>query len=250
MSLPFCFETMKATRDQRAALEAAPDPTGWEKPWSFRDEIELWRIPEDQQTAAFRYELWRERVGLEELSRPYEGSSEKPWLAMREDEIEFHLWVAAFHSPEPPAVQIAELEEAKRALQKADGPKALHLGYVPPRGSRNDSGKMVVDPEGEVFSEGLIVALKIDPEQGRDAVRAGLHKILKQLERDIPRGSGSPKQPEKNLRALAILRAKKQAAPGSDYMRRFFSSTPYAGTVAAQKTRLREISKLVESVGA
>jgi hypothetical protein len=227
------------------------EPTGWEKPWSFKDEIELWRIPADQQAAAFQYELWRERVGLEELGRLYGGSSgEKPWLALRPDEVEFELWRFAFHSPEPPAVQIAEIEEAKRALQKAEGREALHLGYVPTRGDRKDSGQMTVDPEGVVSGEGLIVALKIDPEQGRDAVRAGFAKILKQLEAEIPRGSGSPKQSDKNLRGLAVLRAKSQAAPGSDYMRRFFSSTQYAGTVADQKTRLREIKKLVKAAGA
>ena len=48
-----------------------PDPAGWDKPWPFADEVELWRIPDSHAKAGLELELARCR-----------GDVEKPFLSL------------------------------------------------------------------------------------------------------------------------------------------------------------------------
>ena len=38
-----------------------PNPAGWDKPWPFADQVELWRIPTEYRADALARELYRER---------------------------------------------------------------------------------------------------------------------------------------------------------------------------------------------
>lgn len=219
------------------------NPAGWEKPWPFADEINLFRIPKEEQAAALKYEIQREYQRYlyehhrEEQSEAYWGEmcSVKPWLS-RIDEIQTALVRAKTKPHRPPAARLATQREARDAFPNMDKTPALKLGRV----ATNSAREMV---PFEISDDGLILALKIDPEQGREAIKTAVTKLLDQLE-EIPSKSGQAKASdiEANLRGLAVLRAKQHSAKGANFMRHF-SDTPYKGTVADQKTRLREIRK-------
>jgi hypothetical protein len=203
---------------------------------TLADEIELWKIPEDERTEALRYEFERERIRKEkQLSIPLGNPS--PWLALGREEKNAILCFYRMDAGlvPPPAVEIANAREAHRRLDLPEGEKAIHSGKT-----WSDLGLGALNFQGD---DGLIVGLKIDPAQGREAIRKGFAEILKQL--DLPNGSGRLTQASKNLRSLAVYRAK-MSQPSGNWMR-YFKGTPYAGTEAAQKERIRQtLNKLGE----
>ncbi|MDA9589667.1 hypothetical protein N9R65_02620 [Opitutales bacterium] len=199
---------------------------------SFNDEIELFRIPKSEQAAALKWELRRDFYRQES---PENCQDLEPWLALTETFKAYH--VKANTKPHsPPACRIATKREAARAFADADRSPALQLGHVSTDAERELSFMQLHD-------EGLLLALRIDPAQGHEAIKAAALKILDQLE-EMPRKSGKAKASDvaASLRGLAVLRAKRKAAQGANYMRHF-QGTPYAGKEADQKTRLREIKK-------
>ena len=199
---------------------------------SFNDEIELFRIPESEQVAALKWELRREFYRQES---PENCQDLEPWLALSE-KFKAYLLKANTKPHSPPACRIATKQEAVRAFADADRSPALQLGHVSTDAERELSFM-------ELHDEGLLIALRIDPGQGREAIKAATLNILNQLE-DMPRKSGKSKASDvaASLRGLAVLRSKRESAEGANYMRHF-QGTPYAGKEAGQKTRLREIKK-------
>jgi hypothetical protein len=199
---------------------------------SFNDEIELFRIPKSEQAAALKWELRRDFYRQES---PENCQDLEPWLALTETFKAYHV-KASTKPHSPPACSIATKREAARAFADADRSPALQLGHVSTDAERELSFMQLHD-------EGLLLALRIDPAQGHEAIKAAALKILDQLE-EMPRKSGKAKASDvaASLRGLAVLRAKRKAAQGANYMRHF-QGTPYAGKEADQKTRLREIKK-------
>ena len=199
---------------------------------SFNDEIELFRIPKSEQAAALKWELRRDFYRQESIENCQDL---EPWLALAE-KLKAYLVKANTKPHSPPACRIATKREATRAFAGADRSPAIQLGHVSTDAERELSSM-------ELHDEGLLLALRIDPGQGHEAIKAATLKILDQLE-EMPRKSGKQKGSDvaASLRGLAVLRAKREAAQGANYMRHF-QGTPYAGKVADQKTRLREIKK-------
>ena len=222
------------------------NPAGWEKPWPFADEIQLFRIPNEERAAAFKWELKREfhRHQSEHHREDYpedyltELCSEKPWLSL-DDELRAILVRTKTTPHRPPAARLATRAEAREAFNGSGQADALKLGRV----ASDDERESVPMP---IHDDGLVIALRIDPAQGREAIRNAVRGLLDQLE-EMPRKSGQAKASgiEANLRGLAVLRAKRHSTKGANFMR-YFSGTQYKGSVPNQKTRLREIRKKLE----
>lgn len=215
-----------------------PNPKGWDKPWPFDAELSLWKIPTEEAPAAIRWELRREQNRIDGTSEAG-TENEKPWLALNDEpffkDLSLREWEVQQVNKEidrPTAVQIAGIGESQNRLAKAKGPDAIEQGRV-----ATDSDRQIARYLGiEVMhSEGLLVTLKIDPAQTHKTILDDFAKILKEL--DLPNGSGRHTQPEKNLRALAVYRAK-LINGGGNFMRRFFDGTPYKGTESEQKRRI------------
>lgn len=225
------------------------NPSGWEdrpEPWPFADEVSFWTLPDDELEAALKWELRRERNRRGLSDDFYQVPDDEkaflkvygpePWLTLQ-DEVRSHEVARHSDFHRPPAVEIASPTEARRAFSSMKDSQAIHQGCCP-----SDYERRYSSIQQRLRYEGLVVALKIDRAQSRQAIRKGLAEIMKQL--DLPSKTGAQKDAEKNLRALAVLRAKYFSDPNADWMR-FFRSTPYAGTKDAQKQRIREAEKLL-----
>lgn len=239
-------------KDKSAKSAKSPplvfDPAGWDdrpEAWPFAAEVSFWTLPDDELEAAFRWELRRERNrrGLiddfwtvPDAERDFlQVYGPEPWLTLpdivRGNEVDRHS-----NFFRPPAVEIATPDDSRRAFSSMQGSKAIHTGRCPSDDERRANSSF---PK---YHEGLLVTLKIDLAQGRKAIRQGLAEIMQQL--DLPSKTGEQTDAEKNLRALAVLRAKYFSDPRADWMR-FFRSTPYAGKKDEQKQRIREAEKLL-----
>lgn len=240
-------------KDKSAESAKSPpkvfNPSGWEdrpEPWPFADEVSFWTLPDDELEAAFRWELRRERNRRNLIDDYWQVPEDEkdflkvygpePWLTLP-DFVRSHEVAQYSDFHRPPAVEIATPDEARRAVSSMKDGQAIHQGCCPSDYERRES-----PIQHRLRYEGMVVALKIDLAQGRKAIRKGLAEIMQQL--DLPSKTGDQTDAEKNLRALAVLRAKYFSDPNSDWMR-FFRGTDYAGTKDAQKQRIREAEKLL-----
>ena len=73
---------MKPT-NKTSETPKTPNPAGWDKPWPFADEVELWRIPDSQCKAALEWELKRCR-----------GDVEQPFLRIFKNSPEWAIRIA------------------------------------------------------------------------------------------------------------------------------------------------------------
>lgn len=178
----------EAIRDQRAALEAAPDPEDWNRPWFFALEVQLWLIPREQRAAALQWEMERE-AGLPRKGSlgTRDGKPEPwPWLALAHGERE-RITAAQSRTP----VEVASFDRLEDALGEADP------------GFSFDTPEILPDPWEP---ERKLLCLSIDPEGGRKAVEAQVKQLLDQLELKAQSGTNRGDAIDAALIALSVLR--------------------------------------------
>lgn len=229
------------------APHTIPNPEGWDKPWPFADEVELWRIPADEREAAFRHERRREWMQInepEQWNRDLEESALTcgPWLSLDERSKEFYKTQPILGRL--PAARIIDAAEAERIFSDLEGP-AIFKGPTIVKGPVDDGCRAVMGDE--LIKEthdcgGWTVAIKLDVEQGREEIRNQLKALINGLH--LPSGSGSPKDREKNLRSLAIYRARR-LHKGPDFMHMFRGTSYKRRTMRDAKNQLAEAEKLL-----
>ena len=227
-------------------IRATSNPEGWQHPWTFTDEIELWKIPKGEQAAALEWELWREQ------SRAAGLEVEKPWLQISEKErirkvSRLNRRSGALFAMEPGHIKEVLKGENLRPWPKAEKYDSK-MGEYAPTVYHYDSLELSVTGKANIHlayaGERKVVALSIDPRARKEDIRREFEKLLSEL---IIGKSGRKKDSDTsaNLQGLAVLRAYNFKSKGMGYMR-YFSGTPYAGREPDQKTRLREIRKKIK----
>jgi len=231
-----------------------PDPEGWEKLWPFADEVRLWDIPAPEARAALQWEMFREKnkepassiiwaMFNKSIKEPYDVFTDnKPWLLLNRETrkaIEKRLSKNALHITDTGATERAKSKGIIVDIDTGDpecGQMELAI-YQDEYGFVTDLGKgMRVTDEGRD-----LVCLSIDPNAGLEEIENAFKAALKEIGITGKSGTTKTKDAQRSLRALAIYRAK--LVSDKDYMRFFFTGTPYWGEKKDQKRRVQGIEK-------
>jgi|GEM_PF-2287853 len=204
------------------------NPKGWDKPWPFADEVQLYRIPEGEALTAFEWEIERQRRIVDGRMEELEGTGNAmPWLFLPED-FKLHLLdkYANKQTEYTPAARLATEKETLKAFKEFKPEEANLRGISLPFADQKQPAAPLPLYD-EFYNENtFVLCLRVRPEHGREAIRKALGEMLDSME-EIPKRSGSGKQSDalNNLKKLAHLRAKDEQASGN-YMR-YFRGTPY-----------------------
>jgi hypothetical protein len=191
------------------SAKRTPNPEGWNLPWPFADEIELWRIPDEQKACAFRYEIMRELRMNDKDGRPA-----SPWLS---NNLAFYRAALSKYGAG------LCLRDDLESISEENHIDWQSLGYEADDGESMFSepalwmrenmylipGKQSKAPLSSDTCNDVLALIKISGEATRKEMIEGFEAILDQL--NVPRGGARGKSAEDyeaNLGWLALMRAR------------------------------------------